>query len=52
MNIYLQKDIPVIIKYHDLQLMQRDKGKKTEAVESVICVNRYIDSSFSNSKSS
>ena len=44
MNIYLQKGIPVIIKYYDLQLMQCNKGSKTEAAEGVIYVNRYIDS--------
>ena len=44
MNIHLQKDIPATIKYYDLQLMQHNKGNKAEAAESVIYVNRYIDS--------
>ena len=44
MNICLQKDIPVIIKYYDLQLMQYNKGNEAEEVDSVIYVNRYIDS--------
>ena len=43
-NIYLQKDLPAIIKYYDLQLVQYIKRNKAEAVERVICVNRYIDS--------
>ena len=43
-NIYLQRDIPGIIKYYDLQLMKYNKGNKAEAIESVIYVNRYIDS--------
>ena len=42
-NIYLQKDIPVIVKYYDLQLMQYNKGNKAKAVERVIYINPYID---------
>ena len=44
MNIYLKTDIPVKIIYYDMQLMQYNKENEAEAVESVIYVNRYIDS--------